>query len=169
MKYYVDIPYPEIRVEKPNIEYAKVLSNIYAGEISEESCINLYIFEHIALFNTYEEYSEILKRIAIVEMHHLQMLGETIKLLGMKPILMNYNSEKKGFIPWKSNYIDYNTNIEDVIDLDIKSEKKAIEVYKNIFEIVKDKYVRNLITRIIMDEELHLKIFNDFKNKIKIQ
>lgn len=167
MKYYVDLPYPEIQVEKPNIEYAKILSSIYAGQISEESCINLYIYEHIAIFNTYKEYSEILRKIAIVEMHHLQMLGETIKLLGTKPILMSFNKEKKGYIPWKSNYINYNSNINTIIDLDIKAEENAIKCYKYILNLIKDKYIIKLINRIILDEELHLKIFKDFKNNMQ--
>ena len=166
MKYYVDIPYPKIQVERPNIEYAKVLSNIYAGEISEESCISLYIFEHISLFDTYQEYAEVLKKIAIVEMHHLEMLGELIDLLGMKPVFMSYDKLKKELIPWNACYINYDTNIKDIIDLDIQAEENAIACYRHILTIIKDKYITQIIKRIIMDEELHLSIFKSFKESV---
>ena len=167
MKYYVDAPYPKIRVEEPNIEYARMLSNVYAGESSEESCILLYIYEHISLLKQYEEYSEVLKKIAIVEMHHLEMLGELINLLGMKPVYMSYDNMKKGLVPWNAGYLNYLTDISDVIDLDIKSEENAIRSYRYINTIIKDKYVNEVIERIIMDEELHLKIFKEFKEKFK--
>ena len=164
MKYYVDLPYPKIQVERPNIKYAKILSDVYAGEISEDTCIHLYIFEHIVLKDTYSEYSKILKEIAIVEMHHLDMLGRLIRLLGLEPLFVSYKIDK--IIPWNSNYIKYNTNIKDMIDIDIKSEENAIKCYQNIISIINDKYVIEIIKRIILDEELHIKIFKDIKSKL---
>ena len=165
IKYYVDLPYPKIRVERPNLDYAKLLSNIYAGEISEESSIHLYIYQHISLKNSYPEYSEVLKRIAIVEMHHLDMLGELISLLGMKPIFMSFNDIKNTFIPWNSSYINYYINIHEIIDEDIRVETNAIKCYKYLSTVIKDQYIRDLLERIILDEELHLKIFNEYKRK----
>lgn len=167
MKYYVDIPYPKIRVERPNVEYAILLSDAYAGRTSEESAIGLYIFEHISLSDTHKEYADILKQIAIVEMHHLDMLGKLIDLLGMKPTFMKYD-KRKGLIPWNSSYIDYNIDINNIVDIDIKSEENAIEIYRHILSIIKDKYIVEIIERIIKDEELHLDIFKEFKKRINL-
>lgn len=159
MKFKVDLPYPDPKVEKCNIEYAKILMNSYAGEVSEDSAIHLYIFQHIVLKNKYKEYSLILEKIAIVEMKHLELLGETIRLLGIEPIFMSYDKIKKGLIPWKSSYVNYNTNIKDMIKIDIGKEEEAIKNYKNDMKIIKDRYIRSLLERIIKDEELHLEIF----------
>ena len=167
MKCYVDLPYPEIKVEKPNIEYAKILSNAYAGKISEQTAILLYIFENMALKDKFKEYSEILKKIAIVEMRHLEMLGETIRLLGMEPVFMSYDKNKSGLIPWKSTYVNYNVDIRDIVNIDINEEEKTIEYYNYVLKVVKDKYIRKLIERIILDEELHLKIFREFKKSLQ--
>lgn len=166
MKYSVDVPYPEVKVEKPNIEYAKILSNIYAGEVSEDTSINLYIFQHISLSSKYKEYANILRQIAIVEMHHLDILGKLIMLLGMKPVYMSYNESKKGLVPWNATYVDYSININDIIDADIRAETNAIKFYNYILTIIKDKYIVNIIKRIIMDEEMHLKIFKEYKEKL---
>lgn len=160
------MPYPEVKVEEPNLEYAKILSNIYAGEISEETSINLYIFEHMALPDEYKEYANILRSIAIVEMHHLATLGELIKQLGMKPVYMSYNESKNNYIPWNALYINYSVDIKEIIDLDIEAETNAIKYYKYILTIIKDKYITEIIKRIIMDEELHLKIFKEYKEKL---
>jgi bacterioferritin len=165
LKYKVDLPYPEVKVEKPNIEYAKILSNDYAGKVSEETAINLYSFQHFALDDEY--YTKILKNISIVEMKHLELLGETIKLLGLEPVFMSYNKEKNGLVPWKSSYIDYKTNLEDVLKIDIEAEEKAIENYRKSISLINDKYIKKLLERIIMDEELHLNIFKDLLNNIK--
>ena len=165
MKYYVDIPYPKISVEKQNTEYAKILSDIYAGNISELSNITLYIYEHIVLKNNYKEYSNVLKKIAIVEMHHLDILGELINLLGIKPVFMKYDEIKKGFIPWKASYLNYDIDIKNIIDLDIKSEKESIKHYKDALKLIKDKKIVEIINRLILDEELHLKIFEEYKKK----
>lgn len=167
MKCYVDLPYPEIRVEKENIEYAKILLNSYAGKISEDSAAHLYIFQHIVLEDKYKQYSDILKGIGIVEMHHLELLGETIRKLGIEPVFMSYDKNKCALVPWRSNYINYNTNFKNIINIDIDAEEKAIEYYKYSIKIIKDKYIRKLIERIIMDEELHLKIFKEIKKNIQ--
>ena len=163
LKYAVNLPYPEIKVESPNLDYATILSNIYAGQHSELTTILLYIFEHISFFKTNEDYSKTLRGIAIVEMHHLQMLGELISLLGMKPIYMSFDQNKKEIIPWNSSFVNYNTNIKEMIDIDIQTEQNTIQHYKYILTLIKDKYITEIIERIIKDEELHLSIFQELK------
>lgn len=167
MNIKLDIPYPEIMVEAPSIEYAKILMKSYAGSISEDTAVHLYMFEHLSLDKKYEYYSKIFKQIAVVEMKHLDMLGKTIRLLGVEPVFASYNDNKNCLIPWKSIYVKYNFNIKDMIDENIKSEENAIKQYRETSKIIKDKYIVNLINRIIMDEELHLKIFNELKNMLK--
>ena len=93
MEVKCNLPYPEIRVEGKNIEYAKLLMEIYAGKISEDTAIHLYIFEHLSLEKKYEYYAKILVQIAIVEMKHLNILGELIKLLGIEPEFMSYDNK----------------------------------------------------------------------------
>lgn len=166
MEVKCNLPYPDIMVESQSIEYAKILMDSYSGKTSEDTVVHLYIFEHLSLDRKYEYYSKIFEKIAIVEMKHLSMLGKTIRLLGVEPVFMNYDNNKNSLIPWKSNYVNYKFNINDMIIENIKSEENAIEKYKEAIKIIKDKHIINLINRIIMDEELHLKIFNELKSKL---
>ena len=49
MFYKSTLPYPEIRVEKENIEYAKLLMYPYASMVSEDTATHLYMFQSFIL------------------------------------------------------------------------------------------------------------------------
>lgn len=150
--YKSNLPYPDIKVEKENIEYAKLLMYPYASMISEDTATHLYMYQSFILDNNI---GKILENIAIVEMHHLEMLAKTINLLGLKP------EYKSNDIPWTSNYVNYNTNLKDILKINIEAETLAIKNYQNLIKVINDKYIRKMLERIIVDEEIHLKIFND--------
>lgn len=156
--YKSNLPYPDIKVEKENIEYAKLLMYPYASMISEDTATHLYMYQSFILD---DNIGKILENIAIVEMHHLEMLAKTINLLGLKP------EYKSNDIPWTSNYVNYNTNLKDILKINIEAETLAIKNYQNLIKVINDKYIRKMLERIIVDEEIHLKIFNDLYNENK--
>ena len=158
-------PYPEPRVEKTNTEYAKMLMQDYAGDISESTAINLYMFQHFT--SQWTEFKDIIKQISIVEMKHFELLAETINLLGVKPVYKTFDSNNDTLIPWTSDNVNYETDIVKALEIDLKSENKAIEIYKHHIEAIDDKYVKKLLERIIEDEEDHVKIFEYFLEKAK--
>lgn len=160
MKYCADLPYPEPQVEKENIEYAKILLFSYAGNVSEETAVNQYMYQHFVLDG---EVSNALRNIGIVEMHHLELLAETIKLLGMDPKYQIYNLDE--IIPWTADFVPYGNNLKEMLDIDIEGETMAIVNYRKSIELIDDKYIRALLERIILDEEVHLKIFHELKQK----
>ncbi len=150
--YKSNLPYPDIKVEKENIEYAKLLMYPYASMISEDTATHLYMYQSFILD---DNIGKILENIAIVEMHHLEMLAKTINLLGLKP------EYKSNDIPWTSNYINYTNNLKDILKINIEAETLAIKNYQNLIKVINDKYIKKMLERIIVDEEIHLKIFND--------
>ena len=156
--YKSNLPYPDIKVEKENIEYAKLLMYPYASMVSEDTATHLYMYQSFILDNNI---GKILENIAIVEMHHLEMLAKTINLLGLKP------EYKSNDIPWTSNYVNYNTNLKDILKINIEAETLAIKNYQNLIKVINDKYIKKMLERIIVDEEIHLKIFNDLYNENK--
>ena len=150
--YKSNLPYPDIKVEKENIEYAKLLMYPYASMISEDTATHLYMYQSFILD---DNIGKILENIAIVEMNHLEMLAKTINLLGLKP------EYKSNDIPWTSNYINYTNNLKDILKINIEAETLAIKNYQNLIKVINDKYIKKMLERIIVDEEIHLKIFND--------
>ena len=161
----VDKPYPEVRVEKPNIEYAKLLLEDYSGIASELTSITQYVYQKFDKFNVDEYFSETLSRIAMVEMKHLELLGETIKLLGIEPRYIT--KDNNIYTYWTSRTVDYKTNISDMLYSDIKIEKEAIEKYKYDLSVINDKYIKQTISRIIEDEEKHIECFKMLLKRVK--
>lgn len=78
-------PYPEVRVARPNKEYAYLLLEDYAGMVSELTAVCQYSYHHFVLENENREVADALSCIALVEMHHLEILAETIVMLGVDP------------------------------------------------------------------------------------
>ncbi len=166
MNYQVNLPYPKPRVETENIEYAKILSQDYAGMISEDTAIHLYTYQAFVLSDQNPTISAVLHHIAIVEMKHLELLGETIKLLGIAPKYVTYSQDNiKHF--WSSSSVNYTTSLPNMLKQDIKAETIAIENYISHKESINDKYIRELLDRIILDEQRHLEIFQQLYEQQK--
>lgn len=165
MIYKSDKPYPIPRVERVNKSYAQLLLSSYAGDISEETAIHQYLFEYLMVEEDLDELKYALMHISQVEMHHFRLLGETIKLLGVLPVYGEVLCENK-YVSWNSDNVNYNLNLDQVIKNNIYYEEKAIENYLMLYDIIEDKYVRELLLRIIEDEKIHIDIFKYFYKKL---
>ncbi len=167
MKVKLDIPYPEVRVEEKNPYYADLLSEDYAGRSSETTATLLYSYQHFNTFDSNEEFSKIIEEIAIVEMKHLEMLGKTIKLLGKEPIYKTCEASRGDCVMWTASNIDYSTRLKEMLEVDIAAESKAIKIYESHKRLIKDKYIKNMLDRIILDEKRHLEIFKSLYEGLK--
>ncbi len=166
MKVKIDLPYPEVMVEEKNPYYADLLSQDYAGRGSELTAVMLYSYQHFDKFKENKEFAKIIAEIAEVEMKHLELLGETIKLLGKEPVYKTCESTRGDCIMWSATNVDYETDLKGMLEINIKSESTAIKTYTNHRKIIKDKYIKELISRILLDEERHLSIFKTLYNSL---
>lgn len=166
LKVKLDIPYPIVKVEKENLYYADLLSEDYAGIISETTAVMLYSYQHFDKFNTEKEFSKIIEEIGRVEMIHLEMLGETIKLLGKNPIYKVCESSRGDCIYWNAKNVDYKNDLKSMLKTDIFSEKTAIKKYTEHKKLIEDKYIKEMLSRIILDEKRHLEIFETLMNNL---
>lgn len=157
-------PYPEIRVARQNPYYGRVLLEDYAGEVSELSAITQYLYHHIVLEPNFEEVADLLECISLVEMHHQEMLAETILMLGVDPryYTLSMNDEPQY---WNATYIYYGTSLCDRLTADIASEWAAIANYRKHQQMIDDPYVKNILERIILDEFHHIELFNKMVQK----
>ena len=167
MKVKLDIPYPKVKVEEKNPYYADLLSEDYAGRTSETTATLLYSYQHFNTFDSNEEFSKIIEEIAIVEMKHLEMLGKTIKLLGREPIYKTCEASRGDCVMWSASNIDYSTRLKEMLEVDIREESKAIKIYESHKKLIKDKYIKNMLDRIILDEKRHLEIFKSLYEGLK--
>ena len=155
-------PYPEPRVVRPNHYYAMLLLEDYVGTVSEMTAINQYFYHHLT-FEKYEDLADLEECISIIEMHHLELLGETIRMLGVSPEFRTLTNNHTTF--WNASYVYYGKNVCDRLASDIAAEKTAIQQYRQHQQLIDDPYIKELLERIIKDEEYHLKLFRDAADK----
>lgn len=158
-KYADPSPYPEVKVEKPNLCYADLLTDDYAGMISEFTAISQYLYHHFYFKDIDKELGELLENVAIIEMHHMEILAETIKSLGGNPLIRGSYSTRGNF--WNASYVYYGTQLCERLKADIDAEHKAIEEYQKHICLIDDTYVQAILRRIILDEKVHIKLFNE--------
>lgn len=160
MEYQASGSYPSVRVEKKNKYYANLLLKDYAGVNSELTAITQYVYQDFSNFESYPDFAEVMDHIAMVEMRHLELLGKTIKLLGVNP---EYRFNNNTF--WESKFVNYSTDIISMLNSNILEEQITIMNYKYHQNIIKDKYIKELIARIVEDEKVHIKCFEELLKK----
>lgn len=157
------VPYPEPRVVRPNQYYAMLLLEDYAGAVSELTAINQYFYHYLTFYEKYGDVAELEECVSIIEMLHLELLGKTIRLLGVEPEYRTLTNNRPVY--WSASFVYYGQGICDRLAADIAAEKMAIRNYRLHQQMIDDPHVKELLERIIMDEQHHLQLFTGCMQK----
>ena len=93
-------------------------------------------------------------------MMHLDMLGDVISKSGVDPCFHNAVGSDR-FLCAKPPAVTYGGSVKGILLRNIEGEKKGIALYRSIIAKVPCDDVKVLLERIVMDEEIHLKVFSD--------
>lgn len=159
--YASPLPYPEIKVIGKNSCYAELIIDDYSGYVSELTAINQYIYHHFLIAKCNDKVANMVEKISIVEMKHLEMLAEILLLLGSEPLFRCPRKVSGAFRYWNGSFVGYGKCMCEQLELDLKSECNAIDAYRRHIELIKDPYIQEALARIILDEEVHVKLFKD--------
>ena len=152
-------PYPPIAATRPNSAYAQMMSNNLAAINSEMTAINQYLYQSWILKESCPQLSTLLLRISQVEMRHFNTFGQLVFLLGRLPkYQVNQNCQ---CAPWNANMINYTQDLRSLLHANLSAEKHAAEIYTRQAQSVQDPCVSASLARIVKDEQLHVKIFED--------
>lgn len=156
------LPYPEIDIKEKNLYYAKLIKKCYCGIYSELTLVNQYNYQKLLI----ESYlKEIFIEISKVEKEHFDILGEIIIAFGANPSFAIEKRNKNLY--WNSKYINTDTTLKNILISNINNEQELIKEYRKITNIIENESIVSILNRIILDEELHIKIFNKiYKNEI---
>ncbi|MEG1608719.1 MAG: ferritin family protein, partial [Clostridia bacterium] len=162
IKFKVDLPYPT--VTKCNCKRdAEMLMNAYSGCVgSELSGILQYIYQSYWLKNCYPEIADILEEIAIVEMHHHAMLAEAIVNSCGDPVMSGANMSW-----WKGDCVCYQKDVICLLKKDICDEQMAIATYQKLACQVCNQTIKELLLRLVLDEEAHVQILKMLCQMVK--
>ena len=157
------VPYPRLRVEEQNPSYAKLLSIPYASNGGELASILFYTYGHMVTALCDERLSELLKCISITEMRHFEILGNLIVMLGGSPKF--WSADSRGCFGTQN--ITYSDDPQRIIRTSISMEREAVETYKRIAGKISDGYITEILHRIILDEDHHIKLLSELQGNGK--
>ena len=159
----VKTPYPEITNTQKDEKIIPYLIDSYAGGKSELTAITQYSYQSFITKpnKNYIGLSEILIRIAMKEMHHLEILSQIIISQGVNPKFCKYIDNNYNICQsWSTKDVRYITDVKEFIEYNIKLEEGAIREYTEIVNTATNPNIAEIISRIIQDEESHIEIFN---------
>ncbi|MBE7089334.1 MAG: hypothetical protein E7362_00855 [Clostridiales bacterium] len=159
----VDLPYPSIKNVENNRRISALIYPLYSGGEGELNAILQYVY-HGFYFNkeSEKEIKDLLESIAIAEMIHLNILGELLMQLGSNPAY--YNTRTADF--YSASSVSYTHTPKRMILDDIAGEIKAVKSYSDVILAVGDSDVSAILTRIKMDEELHILALKNMLEKL---
>lgn len=151
----VDLPYPSLDGLCFDPKSVRIISPAYADRGSELTAILQYVFQAMVFAGRgCDEYDRTLTRIAIAEMHHLDLLGEMMYRMGALPVFTSDPPRRFDF--YSTRAVSYAQTTEKMLQDDIQGEMKAIRDYERMVERLDNEQVSAVISRIILDEKLHL-------------
>lgn len=150
-----DLPYPTTDGICRDALSLQIISPAYATSVGELNAVLQYVY-HSLFFDLKgcKEYVHTLMSIAVAEMMHLKLLGKTILALGAAPTYTQYPPSSFNF--YSSKYVAYSCSLRNMLEDDIIGERKAISDYKKMLRCLKNEKVKEIVSRILQDEYLHL-------------
>lgn len=159
-------PFPTTDGICPDCYSLAVLSPAYASPTGELNAILQYMYHYFNFKKRgYKQYAETLVSIAVAEMLHLKLLGETILALGAQPIYCQNPPTAYNF--YSAKFVSYSCNLVNMIEDDIMDEKRAICQYTKMLKRLKNEQIKGIVSRILEDEKLHLATLKEILNELK--
>ena len=159
----VDLPYPTLKEEQKDIKSAYIISPAYASRHGELMAILQYNYQGYFLEED-SEIAKVLNQISIAEMKHLNILGQTLLKLGVDPIYTRVPPFKYDY--FVSDFVSYSKTLQKIIMDDITGELVAIKDYEEMLVKLQNEKVSAIISRIKLDEELHVKVLKNLLEQI---
>lgn len=171
----------EVRVEKPNPQYAVLMQEQLGGGNGELKAAMQYLSQSFRIKD--KEIKDLFLDIAAEELSHMEMVAQTINLLnghdvnsdnvnngeiqthvqcGLSPVLINSSGA-----PWTADYVTVTGDLVADLLSNIASEQRAKVVYEYLHRQIEDKYVRETIDFLLNREEAHNALFREALNKVK--
>ncbi len=165
----VNLPFPEIKNIKSDYRTGTLLAPSYCGAHGELSAVLSYTYQSFNFFSQEDEKTaELIKGISLAEMKHFDILGQLYCAMGIDPVFSLRPPCRSAFYSTES--ITFTKVPEKMLMDAIAGELIAIKEYKKVIESGVEDTVAHIISRIILDEELHLDLLKerlmDFNLKI---
>lgn len=132
----------------------RMLMELYSGADSELTAIMQYVYQETMLHSCHEDVAKALSEIAKVEMHHMQLLGMTIRRMGGNPQYIRPCQKQY----WQAGLVNYTCDPCSMLLANLKGELDAVDAYLAVAKKLNNRCAAPLLERIAMDEKIHAEI-----------
>jgi len=171
----------EVRVERPNPQYAVLLQEQLGGANGELKAALQYLSQSFRIKDP--AIKDVFLDIGSEELSHMEMVAQTINLLNGYEV--DYNQTSVGQIethtltglapdltnasgsPFTANYVNVTGDIAADLLSNIAAEQRAKVVYEYLHRQINDKYVRETINFLLNREEAHNALFREALNRVQ--
>jgi bacterioferritin len=152
--YHSGVSYPLPDKLPRNIRWARILLNIYSGKDSELTSMHQYLYHHLMAGPTMPDIAENLLFLAQQELEHLNLLGATINMLGLRPSYTFYQGTRR--LRWNAGFVQYGRNLKEMIELDLAGESRMMDHYEQAIRLISDEQIQKLLHHIMEEEKMHI-------------
>ena len=170
-----------VEIEKPNPQYAALLQEQLGGANGELKAAMQYMSQSFRIKDP--EIKDLFLDIAAEELGHMEMVAQTIHLLGghdvdasevpageieshvllgLNPGLINASGDS-----WTGDYVTVTGDLCADLLSNIASEQRAKVVYEYLYRQIGDRKVRETIDFLLNREEAHNAMFREAFNKVQ--
>ena len=158
-KYNVELPYPPIDNLNVNVKYGQMLLSNLSGLHSEMNTLSLYFYNSIITKYSHPKIREAMEEICKIEMKHLKIFADMCYLLGVDPRLWDCQNDYLEY--WSPGFNIYPRQIHSMLENAIIQEQNTISIYSHQIDLIDEPIICNMLKRIILDEQLHVEIFQE--------
>ena len=157
--YTVSLPYPVAHPERQDLRLAQRLFPLYIGADSELASLSDYLYIALRTETSHPELANIFDAVARTELQHFRLLGGLLRDLGANPA-MHTRIDTARLSPDSSD----SHALREIFSRSLHAEQTAADNYRYLMEQTDDEAVCNLLYRIMLDEEAHIRLFTALLN-----
>lgn len=158
-------PYPQACAAAKQPLYARAMLANIGGCASEMSAVALYFYGSTLLHHgQWARVGECLHGVSVVEMRHLGLFAQAALSLGADPRL--WSATPGGMRYWSPQCIPYPRDAARLLRAAIEAEEKTVARYRRQARVIQDSAIVALLQRVILDEELHIRLFEKLLGEV---
>lgn len=170
-EYLVKDVFPEITLTHLPQEILIGIKRIYSGCKGEFTSVTQYMYQHYILWSNpkLNNLYHTMEEIAIREMEHYEILAKILVRCGIDPKNCVYIDGNPNLCDyWKASNVSYEKTLVKMFENNILLEQRAITDYNEILNKTDNENLKQIILRIIQDEQSHLKYFTAVLNNLRM-
>ena len=144
-----------------NVQFARRIKNIYAGKYSAFSNFAIDTYGQIVFLNPAPQVAEILSKIVLDDIAHINTLGGIIGALGCNARFTNGQGT-----PWSARYLNYPHTPALLLNLIIKHKQQFEVLLQNIKQSTSSQGVASHLDKILLDTQRHISSLQAFLTTI---